>query len=180
MKKYEFTDETKRIGDVVLHRIKAVRDFGNVYAGDLGGWIEKERNLSHYDNSWVYSNAQVYDDAWVCDNAQVYGNAQVCGNSWVYDNARVYGDAWVCGDAQINKLKDILVITPIGGRSDTTTFFKTQDNNICVTCGCFLGTLDEFLERVKETHGENKHAQAYRLACELARLQIELEDKINE
>ena len=41
MKKYEFTGETKEIGfwfkTVTLHRIRAIRDFGNVKAGDIGG-----------------------------------------------------------------------------------------------------------------------------------------------
>lgn len=54
-------------------------------------------------------------------------------------------------------------------------FFKTKDNKIGVKCGCFTGTIDDFLEAVNETHGENKHAKVYKLACELARVQI-LED----
>ena len=81
MEKYEFTGETKTVpllfGDVTLHRIQAITSFANVVAGELGGWIEKEENLSHKGG------------AWVCGNACVYGNARVCGD------ARVYGDAWV-------------------------------------------------------------------------------------
>lgn len=46
MKKYELTNETKRLGDRTLYRIKAIRDFGDVKTGELGGWIEKESNLS--------------------------------------------------------------------------------------------------------------------------------------
>ena len=60
MKKYELTDDTitKPNGDV-LHRIKAVRDFGNVKIGDVGGYIEKEENLSHDGDAWVFGDAQV-------------------------------------------------------------------------------------------------------------------------
>ena len=51
MKKYEFTGETKVIDDwrgtVTLHRIRAVVEFGLIKVGDIGGWIEKEENLSH-------------------------------------------------------------------------------------------------------------------------------------
>ena len=68
MRKYEFTEETKNVFGVILHRIKALRDVGNVKAGDLGGWIEKEDNLSHEGYCWV------------CGNAAVYGDAEVCGN----------------------------------------------------------------------------------------------------
>ena len=151
-----------------LYRIKALKDFKNVKTGDLGGYIERKENLSQKGNCWVYGDARV------CGNACVCGNARVFGEAYVYDNARV------CGDAKINKISDVLCISPIGSRNDTTTFFKTKDNNICVKCGCFTGTIDNFLGAVEETHGENKHAKAYKLACELARVQIDLEDKINE
>ena len=53
-KKYCFTGEEKRARDAVLRRIKALRSFGDVKEGDLGGWIEKESNLSHEGNCWVY------------------------------------------------------------------------------------------------------------------------------
>lgn len=45
-KKYVLTDETKTFLGRILHRIQAVRDFGDVKAGDLGGWIEKEYELA--------------------------------------------------------------------------------------------------------------------------------------
>ena len=44
MKKYELTSETKVINGVELHRIKALKSFGNIKEGDLGGWIESEKN----------------------------------------------------------------------------------------------------------------------------------------
>lgn len=47
MKKYELTDKTMEINNRTLFRIRALRDFGNVKAGDLGGFVETEDNLSH-------------------------------------------------------------------------------------------------------------------------------------
>ena len=47
-KKYEFTDEKIVVNNKTLHRIKAVHDFGNVKAGELGGFIESEENLNGY------------------------------------------------------------------------------------------------------------------------------------
>ncbi len=175
MNKYEMLYEDKiEMGGHTLYRIRALKDFGNVKAGDIGGYIEKEGNLSQKGICWVYDDARVYDDAWV------YGDAKVCDNAKVYDDACVYDHAHICGNAKINKINDVLCISPIGSRNDATTFFKTKDGNICVKCGCFNGTIDRFLEAVNETHGENKHAKAYKLACELARVQIELEDVRNE
>ena len=77
MKKYELTDEKKEFRGRTLYRIKAIVDFSDVKAGDLGGFIEGERNLSHIGDSWVYSSAKVYDNALVCGSAEVYGNAKV-------------------------------------------------------------------------------------------------------
>ena len=106
-KKYELTNETKEINGYVLHRIKALKDFNNVKAGDIGGWIEKEDNLSHdgncwvYDNACVFGNAHVYCNARIYSNAHVYGNAYVYGDVYVYDNARVYNNTCVCGNARV-------------------------------------------------------------------------------
>ena len=82
-KKYCFTGEEKTVRDAVLRRIKALRSFGDVKEGDLGGWIEKESNLSHEGNCWVYGNAGVYGNAEVSGNAGVYGNAEVSGSERV-------------------------------------------------------------------------------------------------
>ena len=41
MKKYELTSETKVVFGRTLHRIRALISFGNVEAGELGGWVEK-------------------------------------------------------------------------------------------------------------------------------------------
>ncbi len=75
MKKYEFTGKTKNSAGVILHQIRALIDFGTVEAGDLGGWVESENNLSQEGDAWVYDNARVHGDA------RVYGNAQVRGDA---------------------------------------------------------------------------------------------------
>lgn len=70
MKKFELTTETKiNICGKKLFRIKALISFGLIIAGEKGGWIEKEENLSQYGNAWVFGNAEVYDNACVRDNA---------------------------------------------------------------------------------------------------------------
>ena len=50
-KKYELSNETIVFNCVTLHRIKALKNFSDVKAGDLGGWIEKEDNLSQIGNA---------------------------------------------------------------------------------------------------------------------------------
>ena len=214
-KKYELLKEdTIIICGIVLHRIKALQDFGNVKAGDLGGYIEKEDNLSHYGECWVYGNAKVYnnaklynnalvsgnakvngnaevsgnamvyDIAWLSGNAKVSGDAKVYGNVWVHDNARVYDNAQVFGNIEVYgyaRLRnnayihsdDYICIGPIGSRNEYTTFYLTEDKNIMVSCGCFNGTLEEFIKAVNDTHKDNdKYRSEYLSAIEFVKIKL--------
>ena len=148
MKKYELTSETKDVFGTTLYRIRALISFGFVNAGEVGGWIEKKSNLAQE------------------------------GNAWVSGNARVYGDARVSGNAEVLKSDHLLTVGAIGSRDGITTFFRTKDKQIKVSCGCFLGTVAEFADKVKQTHGDGKHAKTYAIAIELAKAQIEdVEDR---
>ena len=51
-----------------LHRIRALRDIGKkVKAGELGGFVESERNLSFEvgDDAWIFDDAIACNDAYV-------------------------------------------------------------------------------------------------------------------
>lgn len=100
-RKYELTDETKMFRGHLLHRIRARRDFGKIKAGDLGGWIQSERNLSAKGTAWVYDEACVYDSAVVREDARVTGEAWVLGHAMVAGHARVMGHAFVGGDSLV-------------------------------------------------------------------------------
>ena len=80
-KKFELTTDTKVVFGRKLFRIKALISFGNVTAGDLGGYVEKEENLSHNGDAWVYGDAKVSGNAEVYGDAKIYGNAEVYGNA---------------------------------------------------------------------------------------------------
>ncbi|MCZ2159198.1 hypothetical protein NPX99_08065 [Bartonella sp. 220] len=106
-KKYELTNETHVVGNRTLYRIKALRDFGDIKAGDLGGFIENENNLSHDGNCWVYDDAWVADKGVVSDNAQIFNyasvfdNAKVCDDAKVFDCAKIYDNAKITGGTYI-------------------------------------------------------------------------------
>ena len=185
-KKYILTNQAFKIDGRPLYRIKAIRDFEDVKAGDLGGFIEKEDNLSHDGDAWVCGDALVYDNAQVYGNAQVCGNARVCGSAWVYGNARVCGDARVygyarvCGDALVYGNANILWASKIGSRFGTTTVFENKDGGISVSCGCFFGTLEEFEKKVEEMHGNNKYGREYKVLIELIKIHFGLEKITDE
>ena len=57
--KYKLTDETKELYDKTLYRIECIDAFSNVKAGDRGGGVEFEGNLSQFGNAWVRDDAVV-------------------------------------------------------------------------------------------------------------------------
>lgn len=104
MKKYELTNETKEINGCTLHRIVALRDFGNVKKGYLGGFIEKESNLSHANTCWIYDDGIVCGESRLCEGSEVHDNAVVCGTSTIWENSRIFENAYVC-DSLIGRSK---------------------------------------------------------------------------
>ena len=58
--KYKLTKNSIEVCGKKLFQIQATVSFGNIEKGELGGYIEKEENLSQENNAWVYGNAQVY------------------------------------------------------------------------------------------------------------------------
>ena len=156
--KYEFVP-----GDTItiapgrtLKRIRALVTIAvaGVAPGDLGGYVESETNLAQvYGDAQVYGNAQVYGDAWVSGNARVYGNAWVSGNAWVYGNGLIF---WASN---------------VGSENGTLTVYNTKDNTLQVTRGCFVGSVDEFLEASERNHDDDTHLE-YRLLIEIAHSRI--------
>ena len=118
MKKFEFTGETKTLHNgVILKRIRSLIEFHTPYCrvniGELGGWIEKENNLSQGDASWIFDDAEIFgnariggnaiifDDAMIFGNARIGGNAIIGGNAMIFGNAEIFGNAKIGGDAMI-------------------------------------------------------------------------------
>lgn len=116
-KKYELVREDKiEHKGRVLYRIRALFDFSDVKAGDLGGYIEHECNLSQKGDCWVYDKAKVYrdglvqQDAQVRDDAEVYDNAKIYGFAEVYDLAEVYGFAKVYDNAKVYGFAEVYAL----------------------------------------------------------------------
>ena len=149
MKKFKLTSNTKvNAFGVRLFQIECTVETKYAKVGDLGGWIEKEDNLS--------------------GDARVYGDAEVSGN------ARVYGDAWVSGNARVSGNADYCCFQSFGSAGRTTTAYRQKDGTIKIACGCFSGNLDEFIAKVKETHGDNQYAREYLAIVEVIKVKFGL------
>ena len=87
--------------EIILYRIKSIRDFGNVKANTLGGFVQSYLNLTQEGDCWIYNNAKVYDNAIIGGNAKVLNLSQVYGNAVVMDNAIISGKARIHGNTEI-------------------------------------------------------------------------------
>jgi UDP-3-O-[3-hydroxymyristoyl] glucosamine N-acyltransferase len=77
--------------------IKAVKNFGNVSKGKLGGSVMNYHNLSQKGNCWIYDEASVVDNARVTGNAKVCDYALINGSAVISDNAQISGYAGIGG-----------------------------------------------------------------------------------
>lgn len=59
---------------LILYRIRALRSFGTVKAGDIGGYIQSEANLSQEGRCWIHGDSKVYL------HGRVEGDEQFCDN----------------------------------------------------------------------------------------------------
>ena len=101
-KKYELLkDDCINYKGRTLYRIKALKDFRNIKVGELGGYIESEKNLSHEGECWIYEYAKVYGNARVWEDAKVFGEAEVYDEAEVFGGARIHGNAKIYDEAGI-------------------------------------------------------------------------------
>ena len=177
MKKYRLTSEKIEWYGRTLYRIKALKEFGNVKKGEIGGYIEKEENLSQEGNARVCDNAKVFGNARVFDNARVYGkaevfdNARVFGKAEVFDNALVYGEAKVFGNALVSGNALVYGKVAVYSNAEIIDIIKTETDwinisnlrwNITATphlvkAGCKIFGHKKILEMTKK--------EAIRLGC---------------
>ena len=143
--KFEMTD----IGRVMhrgereyrVARIRAVRDIpaAGVKAGDLGGFLEREGNLSHIGDAWVGEDAIVSDGACVSETAQVGGQAQVHGGARVFGEAKVHENAWIAGNAmvrasaQVSGSARVFGTTAVSGHANISGKAEVYGDSV-VTC----------------------------------------------
>ena len=89
LKKYKFVGEKKKVGNSMLQQIQYTRSFAGIRAGQMGGWLESEHNLSHDGNCYISEDSYVFENARVEDNAIVKHVSMVKGNAKIQENAKI-------------------------------------------------------------------------------------------
>jgi len=130
--KYEFTGESKIVDGVKVYRIRYRNfwDYDDLEDGDLGGFIESEKNLDTSDafSCWVYNDAVVYGDAKVTGDAKVRRNAKVYGGAEIRDDATVEGNAEVYDRSIISESARIGGNAKVHGRVQVRGHASIRDN----------------------------------------------------
>lgn len=146
------SDDTVTVNNVTLRRIRALKDFGTIKKGTLGGYIESDNNLSHSGTAWIHDTAKVFGNALVTDDAHVHGNviikdkalvendafvtdnaiiqdhASVSDSAIVRDEARIYNNASVYDNALIQNKASISGNAQIYGNAAITGTSQITDN----------------------------------------------------
>lgn len=125
-KKFELVEDDTLLvhncyGEMInLYRIRALKDIScpikirnesgtlasyTVKEGELGGYVEKEENLSHEGGCWVFDKARVYDDSRIEDNASILDlirvtNSVIGGYTKIINNSVISGSQ-IVGDERI-------------------------------------------------------------------------------
>lgn len=73
----------------------------------------------------------------------------------------------------IGKIEDWMSYDNINSRKSRTLVFKT-DKGVFINCECFFGDLENFVEKVKETHQGNKHEKDYLSLVEFIKVRFEI------
>ena len=125
MLKYEIQQQDHQLPDGrKVNRIKALRDFGNVKEGTLGGFVEDDDNLSHDGLCWIADDAMALGRSRVTRDAQLRDRARLC------DWAVITDRCVVCDDAQLWDSVFAYDDTVIGAKSVLTDAVTVYGNAV--------------------------------------------------
>ena len=196
-RKYELTtDEENTIHEEghTLHRIRALIDIPekDVEAGDLGGFVETEENLSQKGLCWIDRDAMVYGDAVVKGNSYITGDSKIYEYAEVDDSyiesCRLYGQAEIyysdllsidAGDMAyiqeaVSSKRDFYAFPAIDGY--TISVYRGKEDNTIISFHGFYGTPDEAKNTLK-FDVKKKYHESYLLAFEFGLKMLDLKRK---
>jgi carbonic anhydrase/acetyltransferase-like protein (isoleucine patch superfamily) len=153
--KYCILEEGKKfinnhVYPIMAMRTFLVRDHILVIMGEIGGWVEKEENLSHEGGCWVFHKARVYGNAQVLENACVYNLANIFGNAIVKGYARLLGSSYVYGNAIISGHSELDGRVSVG--DDSKLSGNVSINNNCQIHGDSVLDGDVYLGGSVQVH----------------------------
>ena len=149
-KKYVLTNITMDFMGRTLYRIKALKDFADIKAGELGGWVQTEDNLSQEGNCWIYDNGKCMDNARIYTNSIMCDNSLMYGNSMMFDYSRMFDYSIMCDNSVMHDHSVMLDNSIMRGESvmNNNGFLKNKEN----LYGKLVTKVDRFIE-INNTEG---------------------------
>ncbi|MFN7112919.1 MAG: hypothetical protein ACK4PK_01000 [Alphaproteobacteria bacterium] len=126
-----------------LFRIQALVDIPahGVKAGDLGGYIERERCLSHRGDCWIGGEARAFGQTRVRDDALVTDNARLQQRAVVEENAKVGGYSRVTQWSSVGGAAEVRGHSNLSWHSRAEGSAKLQDAKLLMNTRVESGTL---------------------------------------
>ena len=152
-KKYEILMDKKNTIEWkghTLHRIKALRDFGDIRKGDIGGYVENENNLSHKGNCWIYDDAKVMDDSIMYDYSRICDKSELHDDSRMYNYSKMYDYSELHNNSIMNDDSEMHDNSKMYGNSIMYDYSEmhgdSELNNQVKLYGKLFSKVDEFIE----------------------------------
>ena len=188
MKKYELIKESK---DYFLRRemfrIRALKDFGNVKAGDIGGWVCSYNNLSQEGNCWIFDNAMMFDNAIMFGNSVMYDNAVMLNNSIMYDNSKMFNNSKMYDEARMYDNALMFNDSKMFGNSKMYNNAKMFDYAILDKDKLLYGSINKSYKKIFQYHCKKRLITAiltevneilYSVGCKIGMTKEEFIDRI--
>lgn len=142
-KKYEFTGESMNFDGHEVHQIRYLKDIDTtgdfnetaqiLIEGELGGWIEREENLSQDCGAFIDETSVVIGNAIVSGNAQIRKNSVIV-NSIVDGNAEVYNtsiiNSKIINGTFVGMGKPSTLVLNMVEATDETNYINTDSGEI--------------------------------------------------
>ena len=173
-RKYEMTNITMEFEERTLYRVRALKNFRNVKAGDLGGWVSGKHNLSQEGDCWIYDEAKCMDNARMYHNSAMYNNAVMCdfsemhgcsemhnysamldnsrmyNCSAMYDNSRMYNDSKMYNNSRMfdnSAMYNVAVMLDNSKMLENSRMYRNSRlKNKEKLCGKLVCKVDRFIE----------------------------------
>lgn len=112
-------------------------------------------------NAVLGDNVSCGDDTLIEGDCSLFGEIKLEGMCHIYGTAHLHMGPVTLKDADIFHRCQIVACLGFGSRFGSTAIYRNVYGFLSVTCGCFNGSIDEFKEEVKRTHGNSIYAKEY-------------------
>jgi hypothetical protein len=142
------------------------------------GSIHTQKNCEEFSKSLINcnncnhcNNCNYCNNCNNCNNCYNCNHCNYCTNCYDCNYCNHCYNCYYCNNFRKNPAR--ILSKPIGSRGQQTTIYWL-DKQTQIVCECFKGTLEEFEQKVKETHVDNLHGKDYMALIAIAKQLIVL------